>query len=131
MPCWLGPCFVSVSYVFSRAGVRLVGQRHAQSFGVAFSGRLGRRSHASVGCPCRCPVDIDQSRCCSASFPGGCGAAVAPSVAPSNASIQSSRNIILRRQVTVVDLGLISKDARSAAGGMSAVVRLVAILRRL
>ena len=107
--------FLLFSFFPSRAS-RAVGQCRIPSPSVASVDCLDRQSYASVNGPRRRLVSIDQSRCGGVSSLGGSDAVAASSIEPSDTSIRSSDNIISHRQVTVVDLGLVSTDARPAVG---------------
>ena len=110
------PRFRFSSAIPSCADVHLEGCRGAGSFGVA-----------SMDCPCPqscapvahfhpCSGDIGRVKYGNVSVPRVCGVAAAPSVSASGTPIRSSAKIILHRQVTVADLGLVSSSARPAVG---------------
>ena len=109
--------------VFLARGLHAVGgRRQVLPISVASVDCLVRRPHVLDAIPRLHSSDIGRSLFGSVASRGDCSVVVAPSVAPSYAWIQSSK-VILRGQVTVVDLGFVSDGARPDAGGLANVSR--------
>ena len=106
----------SVARLGSSASLASVGSSVSSRGSLHSAGSRRLPSHNVV--PVRRPVRFHQSKCCNVSSQRGRGVPAASVSTPSVATTQSSGEVILNRQVIVVDLGLAGSGVIAHSGSV-------------